>query len=63
MSESTAKLVGLIRDALMAIGGALILFGVPITDRQMWGIIGIVAPLVALGAFIYANVSSPRGKL
>jgi hypothetical protein len=63
MSESTVKLIGLIRDALMAIGGALILFHVNLSQEQIAGVIGIVAPLVALGSYIYSNVSSPKGHL
>jgi hypothetical protein len=63
MSQSAVKLVGLIRDFLMAAFGVYILFGGHISESQELGIIAVVAPAVALGSYIYSNVSSPRGQL
>ena len=63
MNESATKLVGLIRDVLMAGFGVAILFGAHISETQTVAVIALAAPLVALGAFIYSNVSSPKGKI
>ena len=63
MSESAVKFIGLARDFIMALFGALILFGVHVNETEAVGLIGILAPAVALGAFIYSNVNSPKGKL
>lgn len=63
ISPGAVKLIGLIRDFLMAAFGVAILFGVHINETQMVGIIAVVAPAVALAAFIYANINSPSGQL
>ena len=63
MSPTVVKLIGLIRDFLMAAFGVAILFGAHISETQLVGIIAVVAPAVALGSFIYSNITSPRGQL
>jgi hypothetical protein len=64
LSPSVVKFVGLVRDAIMAIGGVLIVFGVTgVTDKKIAGIVAIVAPIIALASFIWSNVNSPKGSV
>ena len=53
--DTTSTIIGLIRDAVAAVIGLAILFGVNWSDEQTAGILLVVTTVGALGAFLYAQ--------
>lgn len=57
--DTFATGIGLLRDAIAATLGVLILFGVEISDAQIAGILLVVTTFAALGTWLYALRKPP----
>jgi MFS-type transporter involved in bile tolerance (Atg22 family) len=53
--DTTSTIIGLIRDAVAAVIGLAILFGVNWSDEQTAGILLVVTTVGALGAYLWAQ--------
>ena len=58
-----AKLIGLVRDALVSGISVYVLFGGHITNEQDVALAGLVTTVAALGSYILSNVNSPKGSV
>lgn len=57
--DKIATGIGLLRDAIAATLGLLILFGVELSDAQIAGILLVVTTFAALGTWLYALRKPP----